>query len=170
MITLQENKCSFCDEKKAIFYCNHCKLSFCNDCIERQEQDFYCCSNCNSKKIKSKKKENTLSGVILICMECNSTNIRRGKLSKKICPNCKSDNVLTIIKKRKKLRHDFRGTIRNFKYGYQVLKNFMDECRRHKQELITLRNLGYKHDGKIEQSLLWVYNSTQKLKKGIMNH
>ncbi|MHA1269246.1 MAG: hypothetical protein ACTSPY_05610 [Candidatus Helarchaeota archaeon] len=172
MITIrnQGNKCNFCERKSSVFYCNQCKLSFCNDCIEREEHDFYCCSNCNSTKIKSKIKENTLTGYIFICMDCKSTNIRMGKVSKKICPNCKSENILTIIEKRKQLIQVFYNTIKDFKYGYFELNKFIEDCKVHKQELITLRNLGYKHDGKIEQSLLWIYNTTQKVKKEIMDH
>ncbi|MHA1230136.1 MAG: hypothetical protein ACTSPQ_05765 [Candidatus Helarchaeota archaeon] len=145
-------------------------MSFCNSCIEREERDFYCCANCNSTKIKSRIKNDTLTGVIFVCMDCKSTNIRHGKLSKKICPNCKSDMILTIIEKRKQLIQTFHDTIKNFKYGYNELKKFVEDCRIHKQELITLRNLGYKHDAKIEHSLLWIYNTINKIKKEIMDH
>jgi hypothetical protein len=170
MITAQENKCNFCDNKTAIFYCNQCKLSFCNDCIEKEDYNFYCCVNCNSTKIKSKVKDDSLTGLLLFCEECKSTNIRKGRLIKKICPNCKSENTMTIIEKRKDLIKTFHDSIKHFKYGYHQLKSFMDVCKLYKQELITLRNLGYKHDGKIEQSLLWIYNTTQKIKKEIMDH
>jgi len=101
-------------------------------------------------------------------MDCKSTNIRKGILSKKICPNCKSDNIETIIDKRNKLIKDFQRDILNFRYGYVKLKNFIDECKVLRDELITLRNLGYKHDGKIEQSLLWVYNTINKTKNDIL--
>jgi hypothetical protein len=77
---------------------------------------------------------------------------------------------MTIIEKRKDLIKTFHDSIKHFKYGYHQLKSFMDVCKLYKQELITLRNLGYKHDGKIEQSLLWIYNTTQKIKKEIMDH
>ena len=169
IITDQENKCIFCEEKKAIFYCNQCKLSFCNDCIEREDADFYCCANCNSTKIKTRIKENTGTGIIYICMDCKSTNIRKGRLSEKICPNCKSNEILTIMEKRNQLIQTFYKDIMNFKYGYYELNKFMDNCRVYKQELLTLRNLGYKHDAKIEQSLLWIFKTIQKLKSEIMD-
>ncbi|MHA1311638.1 MAG: hypothetical protein ACTSQO_12060 [Candidatus Helarchaeota archaeon] len=103
-------------------------------------------------------------------MDCKSTNIRNGRISKKICPNCKSDDILTIIEKRKQLKQEFQTTIQDFRYGYYKLKKFLDDCRVHKQELITLRTLGYKHDAKIEHSLLWIYNTVNKVKLEIMNH
>ena len=161
------NHCTFCGEKPAIYYCENCNLSFCEDCGYSDKRLVHECGQCRSSNIEVRHR-NSVNGEIYICRECGSLDVEVKLIIHRTCPGCRSSRVIPIAKKRLTLINQMRDVISGFKFGYQELKVFLRDYRAVRQKTLALRAVGYLHDPVIEQTLLSTYEAIKSVFEEIL--
>lgn len=167
MIQENINQCTFCSEKPAIYYCDECNLSFCEDCGYSDKRLVHECAQCKSSNIECRNR-NSINGEIYVCKECGSLNIEVKLYIQRSCPGCRSSRITPIARKRLELIKQIRDVVNGFKYGYQELKIFLREFRAVRQKTLALRAVGYLHDPVIEQTLLSTYETIKSVSEEIL--
>lgn len=159
-VTSNESKdyCIFCSTKRAVYYCEDCNLSFCEDCGDSERRTIYICSGCQSKNVECRQRA-SVNGELYICKDCGSLDIEAQLVVQRSCPSCRSPRVLSIAKKKLILIQQLKEVVDGFKLGYRELKGFLREFRGLRQKTLALRAVGYLHDPVIEQTLLSVYET-----------
>ena len=147
-----EHKCNFCNEKEALYYCNDCSLTFCNTCAEKEIRYLIICSNCFSQ-IQEFDYTEDIHGRDFKCPECKSIKYKEATKSIKLCPSCRSNNILTIAKKKKSFIKNIRNSVICLRSGYEKLNNLLSRMEKIKSSLYKLRINGYLHDFSIEKTI-----------------
>ena len=128
LVNEKPNQCTFCSEKPAIYYCEECNLSFCEDCGYSDKRLVHECGQCKSPNIEVRQR-NSVNGEIYVCKACGSLDIEVKLVIHRSCPGCRSSRINPISKKRLALIKQVRDVIAGFKFGYQELKTFLMESR-----------------------------------------
>ena len=79
--------CIFCNDRKAVYYCEDCNLCFCEDCAHSNKRTVYVCVQCQSNIIECRQ-GNSVNGELYICRECGSLDIEAKLLIQRSCPSC----------------------------------------------------------------------------------
>ncbi len=163
----KSNQCTFCSEKSAIYYCEECNLSFCEDCGYSDKRLVHECGQCKSPNIEIRQR-NSVNGEIFICKVCGSLDIEVRLVIHRSCSGCRSSRIVPIAKKRLELIKQIRDVVTGFKFGYQELKTFLRDFRAVRQKTLALRAVGYLHDPVIEQTLLTTYETIKSVSDEIL--
>nr|MDO8076610.1 hypothetical protein [Candidatus Freyarchaeota archaeon] len=165
MITLERSKCTFCNEAEAAYYCEECKASFCLRCALEKKEEYSLCGSCGSIEIRQVKDKN--SKIVQKCQNCGSTNVRIGLKKWKMCPNCNSTLVKSILDKRLELKKAFSKHVGELIYGYELLKDFLRRLRDTRKRLIFLRHRGYLHYPKMEEIIASLFQEIISIKRKV---
>lgn len=165
MISLEKFKCIFCHEAEVAYYCEECRSSFCLRCANEKNEEYSFCGSCGSKEIQQEKDKN--SRTIQRCQDCGSTYVRTGTKKWKLCPNCNSNIVKSILDKRVELNKAFNENVRNLTYGYELLHDFSRRLKETRKRLIFLRHRGYLHYPQMEEKLISLFQEIISIKKKI---
>ena len=104
------NQCTFCSEKPAIYYCEECNLSFCEDCGYSNKRLVHSCGQCKGANIEVRQ-QNSVNGEIYLCKDCGSLDIEVKLSIQRSCPGCRSSNIVPIAKKRLELIKQLMGVV-----------------------------------------------------------
>ncbi|MHA1129529.1 MAG: hypothetical protein ACTSRC_03025 [Candidatus Helarchaeota archaeon] len=159
--------CIFCNQRKGIYYCEDCKISFCEDCGYSDRRTVYQCGQCQSNNIECRQR-NSVNGELYICKDCGSLDIEAILEIGRNCPSCRSSKISSVAKKKLVLMKQLRDVISGYKFGYQELKAFLRDYRAVRQKTVALRAVGYLHDPIIEQTLLSVYETIKNASNDIL--
>ena len=168
MVTNETHHCIFCDQRKAIYYCEDCNLSFCEDCGYTEKRTIYECAQCKSPNVECRQR-NSVNGELYICKDCGSLDIEAKPSIQRSCPGCRSSSIVPISKKRLVLIRNLKDVVNGFKLGYQELKVFLRDFRSIRQRTLALRAVGYLHDPVIENTLLQVNETIKAVSKEILD-
>jgi len=166
----RNNLCIFCNDgnaRNAIYYCEDCNLSFCEDCGYVEKRTIHSCGQCKSSNIECRQR-NSVNGELFVCKDCGSLNIETKLEIHRSCPSCRSSKINSVAKKRLMLVRQLRDVLNGFKFGYQELKALLREFRVLQQKTLGLRAVGYLHDPVIEQTLLSVYETIKSVSSEIL--
>ena len=166
----KNNQCIFCNDgnaRNAIYYCEDCNLSFCEDCGYREKRILHICSQCKGSNIECRQ-HNSGNEELFVCKDCGSLSIETNLEIHRSCPSCRSSKVIPIVKKRLLLTRQLRDVLNGFKFGYQELENFLKEFRVLRQKTLGLRAVGYLHDPVIEQTLISIYETIKSVSNEIL--
>ncbi len=167
MISLERFKCIFCNEAEVAYYCEECRKSFCLKCAQEKNEAYSFCGSCGSKEIQREKDKN--SKIIQKCLECGSTYVRTGMKKWKLCPNCNSGMVKSIIDKKVELNKAFTENTRDLIYGYELLQDFTRRLKETRKRLVFLRHRGYLHYPQMEEKLIFLFQEIVSIKKKVVS-
>ncbi len=167
MISSETYKCIFCKEAEVAYYCEECRSSFCLRCAQEKNEEYSFCGSCGSKEIQQEKDKN--SKIIQRCQECGSTHVRIGMKKWKLCPNCNSSMVKSILDKKTELNKAFSENVRDLIYGYELLQDFSRRLKETRKRLVFLRHRGYLHYPQMEEKLIFLFQEIISIKKKVVS-
>ncbi|NHI92318.1 MAG: hypothetical protein EAX96_07425 [Candidatus Lokiarchaeota archaeon] len=158
-----EHYCNFCNEKEALYYCNNCSLIFCNSCADKEIRYLIICSNCFSS-IQEFEFTEDIKEKSFKCPECKSVKHKEATKNIKLCPSCRSHDILTIAEKKRNLIKSIRDSAVLLRQGYEKLNSFINRTEKVKSSLYKLRINGYLHEFTIEKILFELYSQIPIIK------
>ncbi|CAF2445222.1 unnamed protein product [Rotaria sp. Silwood2] len=127
-------KCSICLDPFQLPLCDiYCGHIFCFQCIKTwlgQKQSCPVCRRCFTKfvRITDERLLKELDHLLVKCLYCNETNIKRGKFNDHITYECSKRIVLDRVKNKESLRKHFHQ-----EYLLRRINESIEISRRHRQ-------------------------------------
>jgi len=86
----------------------------------------------------------------------------------KLCPSCRSDNILSIAEKKSTFIKHVRDSVVKLRLGYEELSNFINRIDKIKNVVFKLRTNGYLHEFSIEKTVFELLNTIPIIKDKVM--
>ncbi|MBE0526138.1 MAG: hypothetical protein IH631_04300, partial [Candidatus Thorarchaeota archaeon] len=103
----------------------------------------------------------------VICPECESENLSKGKRTIDICSRCHSPRVTGLEDKRRALALGMRHAIMAIQYGHTKLREFMNKMTSTTRLLISLRMANFLHYKWIEEKIEGIQEELPAIKNRV---
>lgn len=103
----------------------------------------------------------------VICPECESENLSKGKRTIDICSRCHSPRVTGLEDKRRALALDMRHAIMAIQYGHTKLREFMNKMTSTTRLLVSLRMANFLHYRWIEEKIEGIQEELPAIKNRV---
>lgn len=160
------HSCRFCQRNaKETHYCEECGNSCCSDCLAEEKVEYYVCQDCNSTNIEEIKSENKR-----ICKNCKKENILKATRIEKACPKCHSLNIVNIYEKKDTLEQNYLELITKSREILAPLREIQDKWNIIRQKIKNARAPPIKcyHFPHIETELLNLFQNYVRLRNDVV--
>jgi hypothetical protein len=170
-IEVQEERviCSFCNKPTALFFCKNCKLLFCENCAHIEVRDYNFCGECHSTDLRElKEKKDDQETLKVVCLNCKSSQIKKGKKKTQLCPACGKRNFENIAKFQYYLYTQYREFCKQLTIALDILSSFVKKLDLYRDRILALREQGYFIYPFLEETLLQAYLSFDAIKQKVL--
>lgn len=141
--------CKICGTNNVKYICRSCMEAYCDNCIIKDSERFYVCTQCNSTNISKQAIDNNFE---LVCRDCGSHNISLAVKYIRKCPHCrvKVENIEDLWNK---LSSTFNDLVKSFRSKIDELYELFDNLLSLKERLVFVRESGFIHDMNLDEEL-----------------
>ena len=159
MRLLNDHVCPICGNEEVSYYCESCSSLFCTSCVKVLKTNYAVCDTCGTIYHLDPPLNKPF-----FCKSCKGTVFRVGVKRSLLCPQCGSNNVVSVLRKKELQLSRVKGLGSDFLDVSPFMMNVLNALSKIKARLLKLRRNGFLHHPDLEEAIINSYASFSSLK------